>query len=239
MMNANDWESANESHSMLDALRNPAHNRKHQLLTVAWCRYIPGLIEKAIRRTVVDTVEMIADGLVKEEERQAVLKRFQATIRYRSAPNMFGIAGPPLDMAALYAIQTDFGPAYCAGNCLLEIQSMVTLRHERVTESRDFDGIESSSWQDERPKYCDFIRDIFGNPFRPVTTDPAWLTWNDGTARKLAQTIYDERRFELLPILADALEESGCDNADILTHCRGPGPHVHGCWVVDLLLGKE
>jgi hypothetical protein len=55
----------------------------------------------------------------------------------------------------------------------------------------------------------------------------------------MAQVIYDERKFEDLPFLADALEEAGCDNADILNHCRGPGPHVRGCWVVDLLLGKE
>jgi hypothetical protein len=83
------------------------------------------------------------------------------------------------------------------------------------------------------------IRDIFGNPFRPVAVDPDWLTWNGGTVPKLAQAIYDQRRFQDLPILADALEEAGCTNADILNHCRQPGEHVRGCWVVDLVLGKE
>jgi hypothetical protein len=68
--------------------------------------------------------------------------------------------------------------------------------------------------------------------------DPEWLTWKHGTVPKLAQTIYDDRRFDLLPILADALQEAGCTNADILLHCHSPGPHVRGCWVVDLLLGK-
>ncbi len=82
------------------------------------------------------------------------------------------------------------------------------------------------------------IHDIFGNPFRPSTIDPAWLTWRDGTAVKLAQTIYDDRRYDLLPILADALHEAGCCDEAILDHCRGPGPHVRGCWVVDLMLGK-
>jgi hypothetical protein len=80
------------------------------------------------------------------------------------------------------------------------------------------------------------LQDIFGNPFRPVTADPEWLT---ATAVALAQTIYAERAFDRLPILADALEDAGCDNADILAHCRGDGPHVRGCWVVDLILGKE
>ncbi len=74
-----------------------------------------------------------------------------------------------------------------------------------------------------------------GNPFRPVTLEPAWLT---STVRSLAEGIYAERAFDRMPILADALEEAGCDNADLLAHCRGDGPHVRGCWVVDLVLGK-
>lgn len=83
------------------------------------------------------------------------------------------------------------------------------------------------------------LQDIFGNPFRPVAIGPSWLAWNDGTIPKLAQAIYEERAFDRLPILADALEEAGCDNADILAHCRQPGPHVRGCWALDLILGKE
>jgi hypothetical protein len=83
------------------------------------------------------------------------------------------------------------------------------------------------------------LRDIVGLLlFRPVTIAPAWATWNDATVVKLAQGIYDDRAFDRLPILADALDEAGCDNTDILAHCRRPGPHVRGCWVVDLLLGK-
>jgi hypothetical protein len=86
---------------------------------------------------------------------------------------------------------------------------------------------------------ADLLRDLLGNPFRPVSADPAWLTWNGGTVRQLAEVIYEERRFVDLPILADALEEAGCTDEDILSHCRGPGEHVRGCWVLDLLLGKE
>jgi hypothetical protein len=82
------------------------------------------------------------------------------------------------------------------------------------------------------------LRDVF-QPFSSHTVHPSWLTWNDGTARKIAQAIYDERAFERLPVLADALEDAGCDDADILRHCREPGEHVRGCWVIDLLLGKE
>jgi hypothetical protein len=83
------------------------------------------------------------------------------------------------------------------------------------------------------------LRDLFGNPFRSAAVDLSWLSWQDGTVVKLAQSIYDERAFDRLPILADALEDAGCDNADILDHCRQPGEHVRGCWVIDLLLGKQ
>ena len=83
---------------------------------------------------------------------------------------------------------------------------------------------------------CRLLHDLIGNPFRPAAVDPRWLT---STARDLARTIYEDRAFDRLPILADALEEAGCDNADVLTHLRGDGPHVRGCWALDLVLGKE
>ncbi|HEY7330944.1 MAG TPA: hypothetical protein VH592_25120 [Gemmataceae bacterium] len=81
------------------------------------------------------------------------------------------------------------------------------------------------------------LRDIFGPLlFRSVACDQHGL---NNTVIALAEAIYDERAFDRLPILADALEEAGCTNADILNHCRQPGEHVRGCWVVDLILGKE
>jgi hypothetical protein len=97
----------------------------------------------------------------------------------------------------------------------------------------------TSAQEEERRYQATIVRCIFGNPFRPVTANPSWLAWNEGTVRKIAQSIYEERAFERLLILADALEDAGCDDADILAHCRGDGPHVRGCWVVDLLLGKQ
>ena len=94
-------------------------------------------------------------------------------------------------------------------------------------------GHEYLLWADKA--YCSPIRDIFGNPFRPVAFDPSWRT---EAAVGIARGIYEDRAFERMPILADALEEAGCCNVDILSHCREPGEHVRGCWVVDLVLGK-
>jgi hypothetical protein len=81
----------------------------------------------------------------------------------------------------------------------------------------------------------DLIRCVFGNPFRPAAFDPRWRT---SSAVGLARSMYEPRDFAAMPVLADALEEAGCDDADVLTHCRGDSPHARGCWVVDLVLGK-
>jgi hypothetical protein len=87
----------------------------------------------------------------------------------------------------------------------------------------------------ERSAQADLIRDIFGNPFQPVAFDPSWRT---ESVVGLARGMYESRDFGPIPVLADALEDAGCADADVLGHCRGPGPHVRGCWVVDLVLGK-
>jgi hypothetical protein len=89
----------------------------------------------------------------------------------------------------------------------------------------------------EQAAQCDRLRDVVGDPFRPVTFSPSWRT---GTAVALARQVYEGREFSALPILADALQDAGCDTEDILTHCRDAKQvHVRGCWVVDLMLGKE
>jgi len=101
----------------------------------------------------------------------------------------------------------------------------VLLRAAELKEHR-----ERTYWE-----FCEQFRDVAGNPFRPTAFNPRWRS---ETAIALASSIYAERAFDRLPILADALEEAGCDHAEVLSHCRGPGPHVRGCWVVDLVLGK-
>ena len=103
-------------------------------------------------------------------------------------------------------------------------------------------AIHSILWTTKSRRYCNeltflqLLREIVGNPFRPVAFDPRWQT-SDTVG--LAQAIYEDRAFERLPILADALMDAGCEDEQIISHCRGEGPHVRGCWVVDLVLGKE
>ena len=80
------------------------------------------------------------------------------------------------------------------------------------------------------------LREQLGNPFRPYHLEPAWLT---ETVLALTAAIEAERAFDRMPILADALEDAGCDDRPMLDHLRGPGPHAVGCWVLDLILNRE
>jgi hypothetical protein len=88
----------------------------------------------------------------------------------------------------------------------------------------------------EQAAQAALLRDLFGPlPFRRVALAPAVLAWGDRTVLRLAEGIYQERRWADLPLLADALLDAGCDNDEVVAHLRGPGPHVRGCWVIDLL----
>jgi hypothetical protein len=114
-------------------------------------------------------------------------------------------------------------------------------RWARVSEIVE-DSAMAASWAGLFPSLCEasreqcgLVRDIFGNPFRPATLDPTWLM---PAVTSLAHAIYADHAFTRMPELADALAAAGCTDADVLSNCRGPGPHVRGCWVVDLILGK-
>jgi hypothetical protein len=87
-----------------------------------------------------------------------------------------------------------------------------------------------------QPAPAVIYRDLVPNPFHPLTWNPDWFT---STVRDLARVLYESREFSAMPILADALQDAGCDDNSILTHCRGNRPHARGCWVLDAILGKS
>jgi hypothetical protein len=171
-------------------------------------------------RRIVELVELSADGLgnsallrVAERENDA----FCRTILSGSQPH---IAAQAANTAAAGAAW----PA--AWKVVSEVRRALSLNFPKQATS-------------EPGEQDLLLLDIFGNPFRPAILDPYWLRWNDGAVPKIAQGIYAERAFDRLPILADALLDAGCDNEDILDHCRSDGPHVRGCWVIDIILNKE
>jgi hypothetical protein len=239
-----EWLTCTDPKVMLDFLRGKASNRKLRLFAVACCRRIWQLLAEDKSRKAIEVAERYADGSASDAERRLV--RADALDASREILSSDG-GHSAADMAAgaaCYAVEADedfhtppeadeftagWGAAYCA------VQSVV---HgvQRLPSRAAWIRSQEQARQAERAVQVAFLRDLFGNPFRPVSVDPAWQT--PGVV-ELARTIYEDRAFHLLPELADALEEAGCHDPDILAHRRGPGPHVRGCWVVDLLLGKE
>lgn len=113
-----------------------------------------------------------------------------------------------------------------------QIRNLTLLTLVNAAEAMRFGELrrESDEWVAQELVFEDIAR------AKPISPDPSWLT---SIVVSLADGIYTDRAFDRLPILADALQDAGCDDIDILAHCRSDGPHVRGCWVIDLLRGKE
>jgi hypothetical protein len=206
-----EWLACTDPKPMLDFLRGRATSRKLRLLAADGCRRLWGLLAEP-SRTAVGIAERYAEGQAGKAELKEAFAGAWRAVR-EAGP------GPGLDAAHAVA-QSVYG----------RTSTTATTAHyvARLTGRAD-----------EMGHLCALVRCAFGNPFRPSRIDPSWPAWNGGTVVQLAQVIYDERAFDRLPILADALEDAGCHDAGILAHCRGPGSHVRGCWVVDALLGKK
>jgi hypothetical protein len=214
-----EWLASSNIDRLLNWLADKTSDRRLRLFACACCRNIGDLFHEGHHK-VVEALEGFAEGRVNCEE--LVRTRELAREVMREQDMVWYYVSPPW-----YASRTE-GPN----------ASLVAAR-DAARASRSWRARSSSAEQGARPeRQVPLLRDVFGNPFRPVDVDPAWLTWNGSTVVQLARAIYDDRRFEDLPILADALEEAGCTDAALLDHCRQPGEHVPGCWVLDLLLGK-
>jgi hypothetical protein len=203
-------------------------DRKLHLLACACCRYIWHLLTEERARKALEVCERYENQPI---DRVALEAAGYATSAASSASKHY--PGREACRAVWGAVQVALGCSKWLGSVF--IAARVALRARAKAAGCDVLRAELGFRRDQ----VHIIRDVFGNPFRPVTLEPIWLVWRDRTVCRLAQAIYDERRFADLPILADALEDAGCDNADILDHCRRPGEHVRGCWVVDALLGKS
>jgi hypothetical protein len=219
-----EWLICPEPGPMLQHVCYRANDRRLRLFAHAcWCRLSHLLGDDRLRQ-FLQTMERHADGaLVADELREACALALKAAVR-------------PPEPTALD--QRGYEVALQLAQWGMHEKAQV------VAEVASWSAQDAASWigdwarAAESKAQCDLLREVFGNPFRPVSLDPSWLAWQDGTVRRLARAAYDERRFDDLPVLADALEEAGCAEATLLEHLRGPGPHVRGCWAVDLLLEK-
>jgi hypothetical protein len=218
------WLVGADPQPMLEFLRARASGRKLRLFTCACARRLWALLPAA-SRAAVEAAERLADapnrpavcpagsGYGGAGYQQAVRLPLKALLsRKLTYFALSGAAGRPREGAESSEVVLPTGPARQAG---------------------------------EREAHAALLRCIFGNPFRRVAVDPAWLRWHGGTVRRLAEAGYQERQLAegrldlgLLAVLADALEEAGCGEQLLLGHLRSPGPHVRGCWAIDLLTAR-
>ena len=233
-MNEEEWLACTDPTPMLDFLRGKVSDRKLRLFVCACCRRIWHKLFDTQSRRAVEVAERLADGQADPAEVAAARTEMEGLIRRREQE---WSEEASLSEAALLYSHVDRLPRMLAQSALEE---GVTTQWTGL--AADF---RAAGPADQRPLVA-FLHDIFGNPFRPVTIAPAILAWNDAAVVRLAQAAYDERHLPAgtldngrLAVLADALEEAACTDAEILDHLRGPGPHVRGCWPVDLCLGKS
>jgi hypothetical protein len=212
----------------LKQLATRADPRKLRLFACACVREVGIFLKEDGSRRAVLVAERFADGQASDEERLAAL--FEA----ESA------------RARVYAAtRSDWRDAWrmrnaaCAAKILLHPQAQRAALDTPQAIREKGKHVDAVAWNDSASNAHErFLRDLFDGPRTPRRIDPAWFRWNGAAVAKIARDIYEENCFEELPILADALEDAGCADEDILAHCREPGGHVRGCWVIDLLLGK-
>jgi hypothetical protein len=245
------WHTSNEAPRMLRYLQQhqrsakvPGGRRRLRLFSCGCCRLVWHLIADERCRRTVEVAENAADGkasrvdLADAEQEAADAGRAAQKLRAQASP------GPPYSGPFVRAFVAEMlaSAARSAATSLLLgrfIEISTSSIRVAVQWATQAEGGGETAARAVEARQAQLVRDVFGNPFRQrPTVDPAWLTWGRGAVARLAQTIYDERRFGDLPVLADALEEAGCADADILAHCRSADAHARGCWAVDLLLGK-
>jgi hypothetical protein len=225
-MTEDEWNSCTDPQRMLEFLRDTgrATDRRCRLFACACVRQVWARV-KVSGRQAVQVAEQCADG-------QVALKALRVA---RAA------ASASLHGAARAAMATTREPAFAAAR---EAQREVIQTAKKTDR-----GAWQTVWAVKAAAYreqADLLRDIFG-PLRKVRIDPMWLAWNDGSVVKLAEAAYENREMPggaldnaRLGVLADALEDGGCDDEEVLAHLRQQGKlHVRGCYVVDLLLNKE
>jgi hypothetical protein len=207
------WAECGQAGDLLALLRGRASPRKFRLFAAACCRRLWGRCHDRRTRRLIETAERFAAGAAGADELREAVRANEAT---DPAPQRWAAANAAEADDAEAAARAAFWAAHCLARS----------------------GLGQATFREESAAQCRLARDIFGNPFRPVSLDPAWLKWNGGLVGRLAQGVYDEGRFVELPVVGLALEQAGCDVPEALDHCQQQGGHVKGCWVVDLLTGR-
>jgi hypothetical protein len=234
-MNETSWRCCTDPALLLRFGQDDLAARKLRLFACHCVRRVWPLLTREAVRKAVETAERFADGAAERDELRAGWQAVRKALS--TAP--LGTRWEDALMAALDATSEQLS-AFYAGNAArsaaLALDADWRKTHAKADRPADRERMRSGS-PEERARQCKVLRDLL--PFEPVEVDPAWRAWAGGQVVALAQTIYDEQRWQDLPVLADALEEAGCADERVLLHCRGGALHARGCWLVDRLLDKE
>lgn len=232
-MKEDEWLATNDAHRMLHILQQSSpSDRKVRLFNAACCRRFWDYLPEASQSILTES-ELLADGMLPLGSNDFELCWRELCGRANGAVAPFDRQYPTKQFPSIdVRIQRNAAAAVCYAVIPKELFGAISYFWE----------LEPA----EKGSHSVIIRDIFGNPFRPIAISSIWLSWNDGIVGRLAQAAYDDRILPVgtldntrLLILADALEEAGCTDEHILTHLRGGGEHYRGCWILDLLRGKE
>jgi hypothetical protein len=249
-----EWLACIDPQPMLEFVRRQASDRKVRLFAVACCRRVWPSLEHEEFRDAVRMAESFADGRVDRAEMLRAHEKAHAIfIALRRDPDSpsrdngpaaaltaSGFPSPPKSIWHRIADALDdpwWEDEFDKGDALAP--ALVTARHA-ARAAADLQGersvLDHPVTIAEHREQVALVHCLFGNPFRAQPDCTAWLKREEIA---LAESIYAERAFDRMPLLADALEASGCKNADVIDHCRSGREHARGCWVVDLLLGKS
>jgi hypothetical protein len=230
------WRHGLDPEAMLKHLEGRASPRKLRLLACAACRYVWAHLVDERSRRAVEVAERHADGLASVDElRQAYAEACAAFGELvQASPGNIIWAAAAVHNACWYEDPWETTQR-CLGSAadVAGWQAMLDVDAGRMAHAPHWDSLVRDR---ELGKMARLVREVFGNPFKPIAVEPAWCT---EAVVSLARTIYDQREFSRLPELADLLQQRGCKSKAILEHGRDPRPHYRGCWVVDSLLRKS
>jgi hypothetical protein len=228
-----EWDTTASLEDLLAASGLTAGGRRLRLCGAACARRVAAAMPDDAARSLLDLAERRADGEVGDEAwLTAVAGTLDAYLGNEAARDGAG--------GATFGVLTNL-PWADVEHTLKLAESVVEGRAYLAYAGGYPAGVGPHEWvrratETEAAALCGLLRCVAGNPLRPARFEPAWRT---ATAVGLARGIYADRAFDRMPVLADALQDAGCHPGDVLDHFRGGGPHARGCWVVDLLLGKE
>jgi hypothetical protein len=236
-----EWLACTDLNAMLAYVWDRTTDRKLRLFACACVRRAWHLLKHKRSRLAIELAERYADGETGDRERRAEVTALASGLHRRQWKSDADFIEIRMRFAAKTAIELEgLRLAEAVAGLTAQVAADAAVGPAPTAESsfNRYQNRMARALGAERAAQCALLRDIVGNPFSALSVVPTWLFWNERCVPKIAQAVYVEHRFHELPVLGDALLDAGCDNEAILAHCRAPGPHMRGCWVVDLLLGK-